>query len=349
MSVASPGPAASIPQRRTSVARVWSVALVAGIALIVCGTLAQHGAASARALAPPDRSRINAPLAARIAPTVRPRLLSSATRTWSSLEATSLAMTVSVRVSPSYDDAGAAERWAQFLFHLVHGTELDGLTLYLGTAGEVAAICGIDTSGCYGSDTSDIVSIGDATGGVRPEAVVTHEYGHYIAAHRDNAPWKAVDWGTKRWATLLNVCAAVKAKAFFPGNQLLQYARNPGEGFAEAYRVLNGERFGVDPFGWPIAHRRFMPTAKARAAIRADVLDPWIAATDLRQAGRLDARGRAAITLSTPLDGMLALRVDGATIGSPGVARRTICGARSTVVKLTGKPGSHFVLTGSRP
>ena len=346
---ASPGPAASISQQRARATRVWSVVLVACIAAVVCGTLAQHAAASARVLAPPDRSRIIAPLAAHMAPTVLPRLLRSTTRRWSSLEATTSATTVSVRVSPSYDDIGAAERWAQFLFHLIHGTELDGLTLYLGTAGEVAAICGVDTSGCHGSDTSDIVSIGDASGGVRPEAVVAHEYGHYIAAHRDNAPWKAVDWGTKRWATLLNVCAAVKAKAFFPGNQLLEYARNPGEGFAEAYRILNGQRFGVDPLDWPIAHRRFMPTAKARAAIRADVLDPWIAATDLRKVGRLDARGRAAIMLSTPLDGTLALRVAGATIGSSGLARRTICGARSTVVKLTGKPGSHFVLTGSRP
>jgi hypothetical protein len=45
MSDASPGPAASIPQRRTSLARFWSVVLVAGIALLVCGTRA-HAAAS---------------------------------------------------------------------------------------------------------------------------------------------------------------------------------------------------------------------------------------------------------------------------------------------------------------
>jgi hypothetical protein len=64
----------------------------------------------------------------------------------------------------------------------------------LGTAGEVAAICGIDASGCNGSDTSDIVSIGDASSGVRPEAVIAQEYVHYITAHRDNAPWKAIDW-----------------------------------------------------------------------------------------------------------------------------------------------------------
>jgi hypothetical protein len=65
--------------------------------------------------------------------------------------------------------------------------------------------------------------------------------------------------------------------------------------------------------------------------------------------GWTPARFRPGASLLGSLDWTLALRVDGATIGSPGLARRTICGARSTVVKLTGKPGSHFVLTGSRP
>jgi hypothetical protein len=44
-----------------------------------------------------------------------------------------------------------------------------------------------------------------------------------------------------------------------------------------------------------------------------------------------------------------ALRVDGARIGFPGLAQRTICGSRRTVVKLTGKPGSQFVLNRLTP
>ena len=350
MSFASPGPAAGVCNKRRARGRATFVALLVGIGAIACGALAQHGAASAQALVAPDRSRVGAPLAAHVASTVRPRVLRAATRRWSSIDATSSATTVSVRVSPSYVDAeDAARRWGLFLLQLIHGAEQDGLTLYLGTVGEVAAICGTDASGCYGSETSDIVSIGDASSGVRPEAVIAHEYGHYIAAHRDNAPWNAVNWGTKRWASLLNVCAAVKAKRLFPGNQLLDYALNPGEGFAEAYRVLNGERFGIDELDWPISHRRFMPTSAALDAIRADVLQPWTAATDVQRAGRLDTKGRAKVILPTPLDGTLVLRVQGATIGGPDTARRTVCGARRTPVSLSGDPGSRFVLTGSRP
>jgi hypothetical protein len=148
---------------------------------------------------------------------------------------------------------------------------------------------------------------------------------------------------------LLNVCSGVKSKQLFPGDQLWQYALNPGEGFAEAYRVLNRQQFGIDQLDWPISHRRCMPTSAALEAIRADVLRPWTAATDVRRTGRLDAKGRATVALSTPLDGALVLSVEGATIGGSDTARRTVCGARRTSVTLAGRAGSRFVLIGSRP
>ena len=253
-----------------------------------------------------------------------------------------------MRVSPSYPDAeAAAQRWAAFVLRLIHGGELDGLTVYLGTAGEVAVICGIDASGCYGSDSSDIVSIGDASTGVRPEAIVTHEYGHYIAAHSDNAPWKALDWGTKRWSTLVGVCAGVRARKLFPANQRAQYMLNPGEGFAEAYRVLNAQPVVGPQMDWPIVHRLFLPDAKALAAIRKDVAKPWTGPTGLRLTGRLGAGGRARIAVRTPLDGTLEVQATGATVR--GSLQRTVCGTRSTKVSLAGRPGARFVLNVTRP
>jgi hypothetical protein len=256
------------------------------------------------------------------------------------------ATAVGVRVSPSYVDAEeAAQRWGEFLLRLIHGEELDGVTLYLGTASEVAVICGLDASGCYGSEESDIVSVGDESTGVRPEAIVAHEYGHFIAAHRDNAPWKALDWGTKRWASLIGVCAGVRAKQLFPANQVWRYALNPGEGFAEAYRVLNQQPVVGAAMDWPIVHRRFYPNAAALEAIRRDVSAPWTTPSEVRLQGRLGPNGRARVTIATPLDGTLELRVQGAS----APARRLVCGARKTPVSLVGRPGARFVVTATRP
>ena len=43
--------------------------------------------------------------------------------------------------------------------------------------------------------------------GHAPEYVLAHEYGHHIAAWRSNAPWEAVDWGPKHWASAMRACA----------------------------------------------------------------------------------------------------------------------------------------------
>lgn len=253
---------------------------------------------------------------------------------------------VAVRVSPSYDDAEeAARKWGEFLLRLIHGDELDGVTLYLGTASEVAVMCGVDASGCYGSEASDIVSVGDASTGVRPEAIVAHEYGHFIAAHRNNAPWKALDWGTKRWASVVGVCAGVRAKQLFPADQVWRYPLNPGEGFAEAYRVLNQQPVAGAAMDWPIVHRRFFPNAAALEAIRRDILTPWTTPTEVRLQGRIGQDGRAHVTFATPLDGTLELRVQGAF----APARRLVCGDRKTRVSLSGRPGVRFTLAVTRP
>src|SRR5438034_7045369 len=75
--------------------------------------------------------------------------------------------------------------------------------------------------------------------GTSKETVLVHELGHNVAANRDNAPWSAVDWGTKRWATYMNVCARHDAGTAFPGDEADHYLLNPGEAFAETYRLLN--------------------------------------------------------------------------------------------------------------
>jgi len=90
---------------------------------------------------------------------------------------------VTIYVSDSYapDDA-LTRRWARFLGGLVHGPELSGLTLYLAPPSEVARDCPGEAFGCYAPGSGQIEAIGDPSAGIPPEAVVAHEYGHYIAS-----------------------------------------------------------------------------------------------------------------------------------------------------------------------
>src|SRR5256885_1188394 len=74
----------------------------------------------------------------------------------------------------------------------------------------------------------------DPDSGVSAEAVAAHEYGHHVAAHRSDAPWPAIDYGTKRWSSYEQVCAKTRANQLFPGAEdIPNYTRNPGEAFAE--------------------------------------------------------------------------------------------------------------------
>jgi hypothetical protein len=62
---------------------------------------------------------------------------------------------------------------------------------------------------------------------------------------RTYPPWKALTRGTKRWATYAGACAKTAARRLVPGDERLKYRVNPGEGFAEAFRVLNELRAGL--------------------------------------------------------------------------------------------------------
>jgi hypothetical protein len=328
--------------------RLRPCAVAVLLAAFSCGAVAQYGLAAGPRLATPDRAALATAVPPHVSPTVRPQALRATTKRWSGVEVRARAATVTVRLSPTYADTEElARRWGEYLLGLIHGAEIDGLTLYLGTPYEVAVICGIDASGCYGagSSSSEIVSVGDDSTGVRPEAIVAHEYGHFIAANRDNAPWRALDWGTKRWASAVGVCAGVRGKRMFPADQAWRYELNPGEGFAEAYRVLNQQSVAGGAMDWPIVHRMFFPHAAALEAIRQDVLAPWTRPTDVRMSGRLDRGGKARVTVATPLDGWLQLRAQGAT----APARRLVCGTRKTSVSLTGRPGARFTLVATRP
>lgn len=279
---------------------------------------------------------------------------------------------VTLFVSNSYTpDVNDVQPWADVVAGLIHGPELGLLTAYIATPAEVESLChAVDALGCYGDDT--LVAIGEPVDGVAPQEVVRHEYGHHLAANRLNPPWLALDWGPKRWATEQNVCARSNAGTAYPGDEGLKYTLNPGEAFAESYRVLNDMRTGA-AIDWPLVDPSFLPDAVALQAVADDVGVPWAGPTSNVVHGRFTASGSGSWTmpLPTPLDGtltvdltfppgtryavVLADRTRVLARGFPsGAASVTltflVCGERSASLRVIrhGRPG-RFALHITRP
>ena len=226
-----------------------------------------------------------------------------------------------IRTSPSYADPDAiARRWAAFFPTLVHGSELSLLDAYVAPLPEVQALCGSpDVLGCYGAN--HMVIPDQAPGAIPSTSIAAHEYGHHVAFNRANPPWRAGDWGTKRWATHEQVCRRAATGTAFPGAEDGNYPLNPGEAFAETYRVLNEGAFGL-PATWPIVDPSFMPDAAALDAVRADVMAPWTKPVVTTRRFRFVGRTRTlTVRVAAPLDGILSAQLQ------PGTADLTLASA----------------------
>ncbi len=210
--------------------------------------------------------------------------------------------------------------------------------------------------------------------GVSAEAVVTHEYGHHIASNRSNAPWSAIDTGTKRWASYLQVCQKTDEGTLYPGAEdMRNYQLNPGEGFAEQYRVLNERRAGLPETPWDVVSQSLYPDDTSLALLEQDVLSPWPGATATTLRGSVSAKARSrSFSVATTLDGTLrvTLRAPVKTrlalelyVGAARVGRAvttptsrtrtvqaTVCGVRAYRVSVTRVSGTGaFTLGVSKP
>jgi hypothetical protein len=290
-----------------------SPALRAGLvlsgAVAVAVGLGLSAGSSARAPAVAGRSAFIAPNQSTVLSQAGERRLRAASW-WGRTYTTSTGEAVTVSVSDSYpEDDTIGQGWGEFFAGLIHGSELQLLHVYVATPEEVQSECGSPYAlGCYSSN--ELVVIGEPTRGVDPKAVATHEYGHHVAFNRLNLPWRAVEWGTKRWASYANVCARTVAGSAFPGDEGVHYSQNPGEAFAETYRLLNESKAGATAFTWPIADSTFYPDAAALQAVEQDVLEPWTTPTSRSLRVRF-AKGTRAWTLrlATPVDGQLDVKV----------------------------------------
>jgi hypothetical protein len=280
---------------------------------------------------------------------------------------------VIVYVSDSYPPEQIVPQvWAEFFAGLPHGRELGSVTVRIAPLTEVAAICGGEAAGCYKG--SELAFTGEQAGDARPEDTARHEYGHHIAANRANPPWRAVDWGTKRWATQEQVCSRARAGTAFPGNENERYELNPGEAFAEAYRVLAEQRAGAALSSWGLVDVSFYPDPAALSALDQDIAKPWQAPTASTLRDRFVAGGprRRLLPIATPLDGQITIelrlphgRLDALELLSPaghvlarglwaGTSVRRlsylVCGQRGLNLRVTraGHPG-RFAATVMRP
>lgn len=220
--------------------------------------------------------------------------------------------TVNVYVSDALlaVDPGAAQRWADALAGLVHGPELSEVTLNVATLDRVRQICGAGALGCYDGRSDTIVAIGQDLPGVTALSVVTHEYGHHIANTRKNDPWSSVEWGAKRWASAQNVCRRTRAGELVPGDEGRFYTLNPGEAFAEDYRVLNERRAGLPESPWQVVDRSLYPDQAALDSLAEDITNPWTGNTTTTYRSFLGsyASGRG-FRVATPLDGTFVARL----------------------------------------
>jgi hypothetical protein len=339
------------------------VGMLVAATVVLAATAAAAGSPAAPASFTPStfftRSAVDAPAAK-----VHRSLLTAITWRGGPI-VTSTGETVTVFVSDSLPVV-TPEQWAEFIAQLDHGPELSKVSVHLATLDEVQQLCGARALGCYGDD--QLISIGEAQiDGTTPDEVVRHEYGHHIAFNRSNPPWPAIDWGPKNWASAVGVCARVRQGSAFPGDESSHYDQNPGEAWAETYRVLEERKVGILDSSWQIVSQTFFPNDVSLAAALRDVTQPWSASTSTTYRTRFTRTGKKVwiMQVQAPLDGTVTLK---ATLPSGGLYdvallapnRRTVvkhtvssgrtarvaagvCGQRSLYVRVTDRSGTGRV------
>lgn len=210
---------------------------------------------------------------------------------------------VRVLLSDSYaPNDSINQSYADFLASLPHGEELRRVTVYLLTRRQVRRRCGRGAAACYdpGREAMYVPGSPPSDGSFTVEDVVAHEYGHHIANNRRNPPWSAFDRGTKRWASHEEICRGIRSGRLNPN----LYVQDPAEGFAEAYLVTAGGRWGG------IVSRKFRPNARSRSLIRSDVRSPWSGSRTKSWAARLRRGQLARRKVRTPLDGRMTVNLN---------------------------------------
>ena len=289
------------------------------------------------------------------------RFLSLPPGAWGGLYTVKSGAQVTIQSSGEYPvDPAVNQAAADFVDSLVHGNEISTVKVYLAPPAEVGILCYTqEADGCYFPSTGQIITVGEDTPWSTAEEVLAHEYGHHVATNRNNDPWPAVAFGTKRWATYEGVCQKVATGLAFPGDEAEHYFQNPGESFAESFMHLNEAKLGLPETQWGY-DPMFTPDPAALAAIEQDVLKPWKRTTLRHLSGRFTRRGQQkTFNFNTPLDGVFAAELHGPrgsklTISGPseikrysaGLAVGLVCGQRTVTTRFSaGSAGRYAAAT----
>jgi hypothetical protein len=273
---------------------------------------------------------------------------------------------VQIQVSDTYPvDQALPQDWATYLGTLVHGPELGKLTLDLLPLSAVQAVCGAQALACYDPGREEIfASPEDQLDSPPAKEIVTHEYGHHLANNSNDAPWQALDYGTKRWSSYENICSKAAAGTASPGDEGSHYFQNSGEAFAESYRVLNLQKQGQTTIGWDIVDQSFYPDATALTLLEQDITTPWAGPAVSKLHGSFGTGVVRTFKVQTPLDGMftarlvsptkakmqLALYNAGTLVMRAGSIRYQVCGERSLTLKVQRTSGrGSFTVNVTKP
>jgi hypothetical protein len=107
------------------------------------------------------------------------------------------------------------------------------------------------------------------------------------------------------------VCSKARKGVYYPGDETeAHYAQNPGEGFAEAYRVLNERRLSLSEAPWDIVTNALYPDDNALTLLEQDITTPWTKNRALTRTGAVSSSTKSrSFVIQTPLDGRLTVRM----------------------------------------
>ena len=272
---------------------------------------------------------------------------------------------VKVYVSRSFPAWNPATNrsWAQAFADMPHGSELSKLTVYLSPFKEISSdyVCGAQADSCYDPNDSTMYLTGERPpDGADMTQIAMHEYGHHIANFRSNTPWDSVNWGPKYWASAVGVCSLTRQHLMWPTDAANHYEDHPGEIWAETYRLVASAADGIPADPWEILNPTWNPSSRSDllGAAGRDVSTPWRGPITSKRTGLLSAKSTSAVeSVALSLDGQVSATVKttgslkakvsitsaaGTQLAAPtaGLAKATLCSARSANVVVTRKSGS---------
>ena len=177
-------------------------------------------------------------------------------------------------------DPTTPQRFADLLASLLHGSELSQLTLNLATLTASARSAAPARSAATARRRSR--SSGSARTCARSRRGRSSPTSTVITSRTAGrtTPGRRSIGGRKSGVRPTRTSASGRKRASSsPATRAENYQLNPGEDFAENYRVLNERRLGVEELPWQVVDASLYPDQTALDLLAQDITNPWTSAT----------------------------------------------------------------------